>query len=51
VVAFIVRRIIGLVVVLFAITVLVFLIFFATPGIDPSALLAGRNPSPATVAR
>ena len=48
--AFIVRRIIGLVVVLFAITVLVFLIFFATPGIDPSARLAGRNPSPETVA-
>jgi peptide/nickel transport system permease protein len=50
VLAFIVRRIIGLVVVLFAITVLVFLIFFATPGIDPSARLAGRNPSPETVA-
>jgi peptide/nickel transport system permease protein len=50
VLAFIVRRIIGLVVVLFAITVLVFLIFFSTPGIDPSARLAGRNPSPATVA-
>jgi peptide/nickel transport system permease protein len=48
--AFIVRRIIGLVVVLFAITVLVFLIFFATPGVDPSARLAGRNPSPTTVA-
>jgi peptide/nickel transport system permease protein len=50
VLAFIVRRIIGLVAVLFAITVLVFLIFFATPGIDPSARLAGRNPSPTTVA-
>jgi len=50
VLAFVVRRIIGLVVVLFAITVLVFLIFFSTPGIDPSARLAGRNPSPATVA-
>ena len=48
--AFIVRRLIGLVAVLFAITVLVFLIFFATPGIDPSARLAGRNPSPSTVA-
>jgi peptide/nickel transport system permease protein len=48
--AFIVRRIIGMVAVLFAITVLVFLIFFATPGIDPSARLAGRNPSPETVA-
>jgi peptide/nickel transport system permease protein len=48
--AFIVRRLIGLVVVLFAITVLTFLIFFATPGIDPSRQLAGRNPDPATVA-
>jgi peptide/nickel transport system permease protein len=38
------------VVVLFAITVLTFLIFFATPGIDPSRQLAGRNPDPATVA-
>jgi len=36
--------------VLFAITVLTFLIFFATPGIDPSRQLAGRNPDPATVA-
>jgi len=48
--AFIIRRLIGLVLVLFAITVLVFLIFFATPGVDPSARLAGRNPSPETVA-
>src|SRR3954451_14756233 len=48
--AFVVRRLIGLVVVLFAISVLTFLIFFATPGIDPSRQLAGRNPDPATVA-
>jgi peptide/nickel transport system permease protein len=48
--AFVVRRLIGMVVVLFAITVLTFLIFFATPGIDPSRQLAGRNPDPATVA-
>jgi peptide/nickel transport system permease protein len=48
--AFIIRRLIGLVVVLFAISVLTFLIFFATPGIDPSRQLAGRNPDPATVA-
>jgi peptide/nickel transport system permease protein len=48
--AFIVRRVIGLVVVLFAITVLTFLIFFATPGVDPSRQLAGRNPDPATIA-
>jgi len=47
---FIVRRLIGLVAVLFAITVLVFLIFFATPGVDPSRQLAGRNPRPETVA-
>src|SRR6476620_8239863 len=48
--AFVVRRVIGLVIVLFAITVLTFLIFFATPGIDRSRQLAGRNPDPVTVA-
>src|SRR5919197_2113065 len=48
--AFIIRRLIGLVVVLFAITVLTFLIFFATPGVDPSRQLAGRNPNQETVA-
>ena len=47
---FIVRRAISLVVVLFAITVLTFLIFFATPGVDPTRSLAGRNPTPETVA-
>ncbi len=36
--------------VLFAISVLVFLIFFATPGADPAARLAGRGASPATLA-
>jgi len=36
--------------VLFAITVLTFLIFFATPGVDPTRTLAGRNPTPETVA-
>jgi peptide/nickel transport system permease protein len=48
-VAFIVRRLIGLVAVLFAISVLVFLIFFATPGVDPSVRLAGRNPQQSTI--
>jgi peptide/nickel transport system permease protein len=48
--AFVVRRLAGLVIVLFTITVIVFLLFFETPGVDPSARLAGRNPSPATVA-
>ncbi|MEA2381743.1 MAG: peptide/nickel transport system permease protein [Solirubrobacteraceae bacterium] len=47
---FILRRLAGLVVVLFAITVLTFLIFFATPGVDPTRSLAGRNPTPETVA-
>jgi peptide/nickel transport system permease protein len=48
--AFIIRRLIGLVAVLFAISVLTFLIFFAIPGVDPSRQLAGRNPNPATIA-
>src|SRR3954468_21668806 len=48
--AFIARRLIGMVVVLFAITVLTFLIFFATPGVDPTRSLAGRNPTPETIA-
>src|ERR671925_1313922 len=48
--AFIIRRLIGLVIVLFAITVMTFLIFFATPGVDPSRQLAGRNPQPSVVA-
>ena len=30
--------------------VLTFLIFFATPGVDPTRSLAGRNPTPETVA-
>ena len=47
---FIIRRLIGMVAVLFAITVLTFLIFFATPGVDPSRQFAGRNPTPETVA-
>ena len=35
--------------VLFAISVFVFLIFFATPGVDPARPLAGRNPTPETL--
>jgi peptide/nickel transport system permease protein len=50
VLVFIVRRLASLVVVLFAITVLTFVIFFATPGVDPTRSLAGRNPTPETVA-
>jgi peptide/nickel transport system permease protein len=47
---FVLRRLIGLVIVLFAISVLTFLIFFAIPGVDPTRSLAGRNPTPETIA-
>ena len=47
---FVVRRLIGLVSVLFAISVLTFLIFFSVPGIDPTRAFAGRDPTPQTVA-
>jgi peptide/nickel transport system permease protein len=47
--AFAVRRFVGMLFVIFTITVLVFLIFFHTPGVDPARKLAGRNPSPETI--
>jgi peptide/nickel transport system permease protein len=47
---FVTRRLIGLAIVLFAISVLTFLIFFATPGVDPTRAFAGRNPTPQTIA-
>lgn len=49
--SFIARRSLWMLVVLFAISVLVFLIFFATPGVDPARRLAGRNPDPQTIAQ
>jgi peptide/nickel transport system permease protein len=51
VLAFVTRRVAAAAFVLFAISVLVFLIFFATPGIDPAARIAGRNADPATLAQ
>ncbi len=48
---FVVRRLVGLVAVLLVLSVLVFLIFFATPGIDPARRMAGRNPSQQTIAQ
>jgi peptide/nickel transport system permease protein len=48
--AFIVRRLLWTVLVMFAITALVFVIFFKTPGVDPARQIAGRNPSPAILA-
>ena len=49
-IAFVVRRLISMLFVMFAISVLVFLIFFATPGVDPAARIAGRNADPETLA-
>ena len=48
--SFSLRRILSAVLVLFAISIAVFLIFFATPGVDPAARIAGRSASPATLA-
>jgi len=48
---FILRRFAAALFVLFAISVLVFLIFFATPGVDPAARIAGRNASQQTLAQ
>ncbi len=47
---FIVRRTLWTVLVMFVITALVFIIFFKTPGVDPARAIAGRNPSPQTLA-
>jgi peptide/nickel transport system permease protein len=47
---FLIRRVGQMVFVMFGISVLVFLIFFATPGADPAARIAGRNASPETLA-
>lgn len=48
---FIVRRLTSAILVMFAISVLVFLIFFATPGVDPAARIAGRSATPQIVAQ
>jgi len=40
---FFARRLVSMLLVMFSISVLVFLIFFATPGVDPAARIAGRN--------
>jgi peptide/nickel transport system permease protein len=49
VIAFVIRRLIASVLVMFALSVLVFLIFYATPGVDPAARIAGRNADPETL--
>ena len=47
--AFVIRRLIGALLVMFALSVLVFLIFYATPGVDPASRIAGRNADPETL--
>ena len=43
------RRLVSMLFVLFSISVLTFLIFFATPGVDPASRIAGRNADQATL--
>jgi peptide/nickel transport system permease protein len=47
---FIVRRTLWTAVVMFAVTIIVFFIFFKTPGVDPARALAGRDPTPQVLA-
>jgi peptide/nickel transport system permease protein len=48
---FIARRLIGMTAVLFAISVIVFLIFNVIPNSDPAARIAGKNANPELIAR
>jgi peptide/nickel transport system permease protein len=50
VLTFIIRRVLWTVLVMFVITVVVFVIFFKTPGVDPARAIAGRNPNAQTIA-
>jgi peptide/nickel transport system permease protein len=48
---FVARRVIGMIAVLFAISVVVFLIFNVIPNSDPALRIAGKNANPALIAR
>jgi peptide/nickel transport system permease protein len=43
--AFVVRRLLGMVLVLFAVSVFVFIVFILIPGGDPASRIAGKNPT------
>jgi peptide/nickel transport system permease protein len=45
-VAFVLRRLVGMVFVMFVVSVLTWAIFFKLPGGDPAVRMAGKNPSP-----
>ena len=47
--AFILRRLIGMVAVLFAVSMLVFIVFILVPGGDPAERMAGKNPTPENI--
>ena len=47
--AFIFRRLIGMVAVLFAVSLLVFVVFILLPGGDPAERMAGKNPTPENI--
>jgi peptide/nickel transport system permease protein len=47
--AFVVRRLIGMVAVLFGVSVLVYVVFILVPGGDPAERMAGKNPLPANI--
>ena len=46
---FIIRRLLGMILVMFAVSVLTFLIFNVIPNGDPAARMAGRNTTPAQI--
>jgi peptide/nickel transport system permease protein len=49
--AFVTKRFLYTGFVLFAVSLVVFIIFFKTPGIDPARQFAGRNPTPQVIAQ
>jgi len=48
-VPFVIRRLIGMVAVLFSVSVLVYVVFILVPGGDPAERMAGKNPLPANI--
>jgi peptide/nickel transport system permease protein len=47
--AFVIRRIVGMFAVLLAVSVLVFIVFILIPGGDPAERMAGKNPTPENI--
>jgi peptide/nickel transport system permease protein len=47
--SFVVRRLIGMVAVLFGVSLLVYVVFILVPGGDPAERMAGKNPLPANI--